>query len=212
MLNEESKLSTIETPVSKTPSTMEAYFSSLCGVLRGLPMAELDQVRRHILRAYHDSRTIFVLGNGGSAATASHMICDLNKGTIQSHRKLRFRVLALTDNVPSLTAWANDSSYDDVFSEQLANFVQPRDVVLAISGSGNSANVLRALEYGRQAGAATLGLTGFNGGKMKDLCDVCVIVPSDNMQLIEDAHHSIAHSLFTAIREELSQKAMAAIS
>jgi D-sedoheptulose 7-phosphate isomerase len=116
---------------------------------------------------------------------------------------MRFRVVALTDNVPLMTAWANDAHYEDIFAEQLQNFVRPRDVVFAISASGNSPNVLKALAIGRHAGAINVGLTGFQGGKLRALCDICTIVPSDNMQVIEDLHLSIAHSLFTSIRHEL---------
>jgi len=112
-------------------------------------------------------------------------------------------VIALTDNVPLLTAWANDASYEQVFSEQLKNFVQEGDVAFAISASGNSANVLLALQTARERGASTLGLTGYEGGKMKSLCGICAVVPSDNMQMIEDMHHAMLHSIFTAVRERL---------
>lgn len=111
------------------------------------------------------------------------------------------KVIALTDNVPLLTAYGNDVSYDRVFAEQLANFVQAGDVVLAISGSGNSPNVLAAVSLARERGAVTIGVTGFQGGKLKGLVDQAVVVPSDNMQLIEDAHMVIAHALFVALRD-----------
>jgi len=114
--------------------------------------------------------------------------------------KRRFRVLALTDNIPVMTAWANDARYEDIFAEQLVNFVQKDDIVLAISGSGNSPNVLKGLSVGREAGAYAIGFAGYQGGKMKALCDVCLIVPSDNMQFIEDLHTCITHSIFTALR------------
>jgi D-sedoheptulose 7-phosphate isomerase len=103
-----------------------------------------------------------------------------------------------------MTAWANDSTYDMVFAEQLRNFISPMDVAFAISGSGNSPNVLRALEVAREAGAFTMGLTGFQGGKMKNLCDLCIIIPSENMQIIEDFHLSVAHALFSVIRQRLA--------
>jgi D-sedoheptulose 7-phosphate isomerase len=113
--------------------------------------------------------------------------------------------MALTDNVPLMTAWANDSNYEEVFAEQLANFIRPGDVAFAISGSGNSPNVLKALRVAKQAGGVTAGLTGFSGGRMLALCDACVVVRSDNMQLIEDVHVCIAHSLFTCIRAAIGQ-------
>lgn len=186
------------------------YFRDLKTAVENLPHAAIDRVRAELLRAYHDERNIFVFGNGGSAATASHMVCDLGKGTTMARASKRFRIASLTDNVPTLTAWANDVGYEHIFAEQLNNLVLPNDVVLAISGSGNSPNVLRALEVARNAKAVVLGLTGYEGGKMKPLCDVCVVVPSSNMQIIEDLHHSIAHALFTAIRSELSLKAIVA--
>jgi D-sedoheptulose 7-phosphate isomerase len=109
-----------------------------------------------------------------------------------------------------MTAWANDSSYEDVFAEQLRNFVQPRDVALAVSGSGNSKNVLNALQVAREARATTIGVTGFAGGKMKSLCDICVVVPSDNMQIIEDLHLSMAHSIFRIVYSRMAGRAMTA--
>ena len=113
--------------------------------------------------------------------------------------------MALTDNVPLMTAWANDSDYMDVFAEQLANFAGPGDVAFAISASGNSPNVLKALRVAKQAGSITAGITGFSGGRMLALCDACVVVPTDNMQIIEDVHVSVAHAIFTCIRARIEQ-------
>ena len=180
----------------------KAYFLGVESVLRRLPFALIDSVTDALWQAYLEGKTAYVFGNGGSAALASHCACDLGKGTAMNGTR-RFRVVALTDNVPLMTAWANDVSYDDIFSEQLAPLVHKGDVALAISGSGNSPNVLKALHVAREAGAFTIGLTGFKGGKMKALCDLCVIVPSDNMQIIEDLHVSVNHSLFTALRSRM---------
>jgi D-sedoheptulose 7-phosphate isomerase len=182
---------------------VEDYFQTLSQVIPRLPYSTINQAVAAILRACEESRTVFIFGNGGSAATASHIACDLNKGTSENNHSRRIKVISLTDNVPLLTAWANDVSYEHVFSEQLKNFVQARDVVFAISASGNSPNVLRALETAREARAITLGISGYQGGRMKALCDLCAIVPSDNMQMIEDLHHAIAHSIFTAVRDQL---------
>jgi D-sedoheptulose 7-phosphate isomerase len=153
---------------------------------------------------------VYLFGNGGSAALASHIACDLGKGTAYCNGGKRFRVLSLTDNLPTLTAWANDSSYEDVFSEQLRNFVQPGDLALAISGSGNSKNVLNALQVAREARATTVGISGFQGGEMKPLCDICVVIPSDNMQIIEDLHVAIAHSIFRIVYRRISRRTMTA--
>jgi D-sedoheptulose 7-phosphate isomerase len=153
-----------------------------------------------------------LFGNGGSASLASHFACDLGKGTALCNSAKRFRALALTDNIPTITAWANDSGYEDIFAEQLKNFVRPRDIAFAISGSGNSKNVLNALNLSREAGAVNIGITGFDGGEMKFLCDVCVIVPSYNMQVIEDLHLSMAHSIFQRVSNGMMPRAMAAAS
>jgi D-sedoheptulose 7-phosphate isomerase len=179
-----------------------SYFSYLSGVLEKIHREGVEDIVSVLLRAYDAERMVYLFGNGGSAALASHFACDLGKGTLNGSAK-RFRVMALTDNVPLITAWANDSEYEDIFAQQLASFIQEDDVAFAISGSGNSPNVLRALELAKQAGGITVGLTGFSGGKMKDLCDFCVIVPSDNMQIIEDLHLCIAHAVFSSIRRKL---------
>ena len=119
------------------------------------------------------------------------------------------KAIALTDNMPMVTAWANDTHYEDVFMRQIENFLQPGDVALAISGSGNSPNVIKALEYARGAGATTIGLGGFGGGKMKDLLDCPVIVPSNNMQQVEDAHVIICHMIFLDLKNRITALATA---
>lgn len=187
-------------PVPITRS--ESYFLGVEAVLKRMPFALIDRVTEVLWRAYLECRTVFVFGNGGSAALASHSACDLGKGTVQNGNR-RLRVIALTDNVPLMTAWANDASYDDIFAEQLTPFIEKADIALAISGSGNSPNVLKALQVAREAEAFTIGLTGFQGGKMRALCDLCVIVPSDNMQIIEDLHVSVSHSVFTSLRSRM---------
>jgi len=184
----------------------KSYFLGVGAVLRRLPFALIDRVTDSLWHAYLEDRTVYVFGNGGSAALASHCACDLGKGTaINGNRRLR--VLALTDNVPLMTAWANDACYDDIFAEQLAPLIDKGDIALAISGSGNSPNVLKALHVAREAGALTIGLTGFKGGKMKPLCDLCVVVPSDSMQVIEDLHVSVSHSVFISLRSRMCEAA-----
>ena len=183
-----------------------SYFENYSRVLAGLPYTKIDQVADALHRAYLYGRRVFLFGNGGSAALASHFACDLSKGTIppgNGHK--RFRVLSLTDNIPLVTAWANDLSYEHVFAEQLRNFLQPGDIAFGISGSGCSPNVLLALEVARESHAFTIGLTGFNGGKMPGLCDLCMIIPSRNMQIIEDFQLSITHALFTMIRDQICE-------
>jgi D-sedoheptulose 7-phosphate isomerase len=181
-----------------------SYLEELSATIQKLPLPAIDRMVRLFLEAYDRARTIFLFGNGGSAALASHMACDLGKGTAPAAGK-RLRAVALTDNLALITAWANDTRYEDVFAEQLENLLHPGDVACAISATGNSPNVLAALRFARQAGAVTAGITGFRGGKMESLCDVCLVVPSDNMQIIEDLHLSISHSVFRVLRHEIEE-------
>jgi D-sedoheptulose 7-phosphate isomerase len=185
-----------------------SYFELLSTVIKSLPFEDVERVSGVLADAYRRRRTVFCFGNGGSAALASHFACDLSKGTVNGSLP-RFRALALTDNIPVMTAWANDSSYDDIFAEQLVNFASPGDVAFAISASGNSPNIIKALKMAKQSGIVTAGITGFAGGRMLSLCDACIIVPCDNMQIIEDLHLCIAHSLFTSVREMIMQSAPA---
>lgn len=185
------------------PVTVAQYFQDLARLMAETPYTEIDEIITILLRVFEEERTVFVFGNGGSASSASHMVSDMNKGLGDANREKRMKVMSLTDNVPLLTACANDHGYQTVFSEQLKNFIQPGDVAFAISCSGDSANVLLALNTARQAGAFTVGLSGFSGGAMKDLCDVCAVAPSDNMQMIEDVHHAILHAMFTVLREKI---------
>jgi D-sedoheptulose 7-phosphate isomerase len=190
-------------------ASVESYFRLLSTIAGQLPFGAIEEVAATLVQAYESERTIYLFGNGGSAALASHMACDLGKGTVNGSKK-RFRVMSLTSNEAMMTAWANDSNYHDIFAEQLANFVAQGDIAFAISCSGNSANVLNALRVARQARATTVGLAGFQGGKMKELCDQCLIVPSDNMQIIEDLHLCAAHAVFTAVRQKVCRTSLAA--
>ncbi|HZQ17949.1 MAG TPA: SIS domain-containing protein [Terriglobales bacterium] len=184
------------------------YFEHLSRTIEALPFERVDAVADVLVEAYEKGKTIFTFGNGGSAALASHFACDLGKGTVNGSGK-RFRVMALTDNVPLMTAWANDSNYENIFSEQLANFAAQDDVAFAISGSGNSPNVLKALKLAKKAGLTTTGMAGFAGGAMRALCDTCIIVPCENMQIIEDLHLCIAHSLFSCVRARIASESAA---
>jgi len=164
----------------------------------------LEGLRRLVpvlLKARSDGRAIFFFGNGGSAATSSHMSQDLGKLTILPGKR-RFRSLSLTDPLPLILAWANDSSYAEVFAEQVKSHGRAGDVAIGVSGSGNSPNVLRALEEARKLGMTTVGLIGMGGGKMRALCDLPIVVPSANMQHIEDAHHILLHLVTAYLRDE----------
>lgn len=180
------------------------YFASLEEVFAHLDYAVIDRMTDAIWANYEQDRALYVFGNGGSAALASHFACDIGKGTVAPGRK-RLRTVALTDNVPLITALANDLAYKDIFSEQLAGLAQKNEIVLAITGSGNSPNVVQGLEEARKLGLQTLVLTGFAGGRVKALADLCFIVPSDNMQHIEDAHLCATHAIFRAIRQRMNK-------
>jgi len=180
------------------------YLSALQEVLERVDHAVIDQMVEAIWRGYQAGKTLFLFGNGGSAALASHFACDMAKGTVTEGER-RLKAIALTDNVPLLTAWANDQGYEDIFSEQLGALAQKGDIAMAISGSGNSRNVVNGLGAARRLGLQTLALTGFAGGQAKPLADLCLVVPSDSMQHIEDAHLCASHAIFLAIRERMKQ-------
>ena len=147
-----------------------------------------------LMEARKDGRRIFILGNGGSAATASHFCEDLGKCTLRSlDDNLRFKVISLTDNLPYVTAWANDNGYDLVFEQQLRNIGEPGDVVVGISASGNSPNVVRAIEYANTRSMVTVGMTGFSGGKLKDIARHSVHVPISDYGMAENMHMIVVH-------------------
>jgi D-sedoheptulose 7-phosphate isomerase len=174
------------------------YLHAVQRVVTELDIAEIDAVCNIFKKAYEDERTIFVMGNGGSASTASHLAGDINKGACLKAKK-KFRVMALTDNLPIIMAIANDISYDSIFVEQLKNFARPGDVVVGISGSGHSPNVLRAIEYARQLGCTTIGVCGYDGGKLKPLVDTCFHVKINDMQIVEDLHLMLGHILMRVL-------------
>ncbi len=161
---------------------------------------QLRKVADIIRIARDEGNTVFTFGNGGSGSTAVHFASDLMKTATRPDLK-RIRAISLNDNMPLTTAWANDSSYEHVFKEQLENLMKPGDVVIAISGSGNSKNVLLATEYARSNGGITIGLTGFDGGSLKGLASVLVVVPSNDMLRIEDTHLAICHLLVRLLRD-----------
>lgn len=177
----------------------KAYLEGLKLSAEALPLNALSRIASVIWETYQKNRQIFVIGNGGSAATAAHFACDLAKGTITEGKK-RFRVIALTDNIPVITAWSNDFGYDRVFVEQLKNLLQPGDLVIGISGSGNSRNVLSAMEYARASSANTIGICGLGGGMMPVHADECLIVDSTDMQQVEDIHLIITHIISRFLR------------
>lgn len=184
----------------------QRYLHKLKGVLDRLPLAEFERVAQALESAYAADKQIFIIGNGGSAATASHMMNDLAKGTL-GHKGdapwKRFRVIALTDNVSLMTAWANDTDYNHIFSEPLKNLAQPGDLLIAISASGNSPNILAAVEVAKTIGLKVIGLAGFDGGKLARASDVAFVVPSDDYGPVEDIHMILDHMLTAYLYEKL---------
>ncbi len=166
-------------------------------LLNAIDTIDLDKVGQAIdilIQARNENRRIFVCGNGGSASTASHFVCDMLKGA-SFKRDKRFRIMALTDSLPTITAYANDVTYDCVFVEQLKNFAEPGDVVMAISGSGNSPNVLHAIEYANSIGCRTIALSGRDGGKLGLMAELNLQACHPHMGRIEDVHMIVTHMI-----------------
>jgi D-sedoheptulose 7-phosphate isomerase len=172
----------------------ESYKTDLLKAVEAIDLDKVNQAIEWFKQARQDGKHIFVCGNGGSASTASHFACDIVKGA-SFNRQSRFRIMALTDQLPTLTAYANDVSYDAVFVEQLKNFAQRGDLFMGISGSGNSPNVLRAMEYANQAGCRTMALTGRDGGKLGPMAQLNIQVAVPHMGRIEDAHMIVCHMI-----------------
>jgi D-sedoheptulose 7-phosphate isomerase len=170
----------------------EEYKSALIDTIDRIDTDLIEQAIEWFRETRSNNRHIFVCGNGGSASTASHFACDIVKGA-SFNRQERFRIMALTDSLPTITAYSNDVSYECVFAEQLKNFAQPNDLVMCISGSGNSPNVLRAAEYANSIGCRTIALTGRDGGKLGPLANLNIQVPVPHMGRIEDGHMIICH-------------------
>ena len=184
------------------------YIHGLKGVLDRLPLKPIEEIIRAIEEAQKERRQVFVIGNGGSAATASHMMNDLCKGTLGHKGDAswpRLRVIALTDNVSLMTAWANDTDYDRVFSEPLKNLAQRGDLLVAISASGNSPNIITAVEAAKHLGVKVIGLAGFGGGKLSKMADVSFVVASDEYGPVEDAHMILDHIITGYLYEKLKE-------
>ncbi len=170
------------------------YKSKLLSMVETLDLDAISQAIEILKDARDNQRHIFVCGNGGSASTASHFVTDMVKGA-SFERDSRFRIMALTDSMPTITAYSNDVGYDCVFAEQLKNFAQPGDVLIAISGSGNSPNVVRAMEYANKAGCKTIALTGRDGGKLGPMANLEIRVREPHMGRIEDGHLFACHMM-----------------
>ena len=183
-------------------SYCEQYRTQLLGVIESLDLSQVETATAWLRQARDENRQVFTCGNGGSASTASHFVTDLVKGASYGHER-RFRIQALTDSLSTITAYANDVSFDSIFAEQLKNHAAPGDLVLCISGSGNSPNVLAAAQVARQLGCRIIALTGRDGGKLAPLADLNIAVGHPHMGRIEDAHlivcHMIAYGFMDAV-------------
>lgn len=185
-------------------NVIDSYISNLQTLLDSLPRDQIQRTIDLLHWARLENKQVFIMGNGGSASTASHFACDLGKNTVMADHP-RFRVLALTDNMAIFSAYANDDGYESVFAEQLASMVNPQDVVIGISTSGNSSNVLNAMTLAGETGATTVGFTGFDGGKLSQMVDIEVRVSSDCIEQVEDVHLMLEHLIVTALRERMHQ-------
>lgn len=180
---------------------IQRYINDMRELLGNLPIQEVESVIDILRNARLSGNQIFTMGNGGSASTASHFVCDLSKNT-QKPGFPSFRVIGLSDNMAAFSAYANDEGYDQVFSRQLQNLVNPGDIVIGISTSGNSPNVLNAMELARRYGAVTIGFTGFDGGRLSRMVDLDVHVPSNIIEQVEDVHLMMEHLICKVLREE----------
>lgn len=183
-----------------TPSFVQQYLFDLSQLLQRLDSSQISTAVEWLRECRDAGRTIYACGNGGSALIASQMAVDIVKGA-SFNRPKRFKMIALTDAPGTIMAYANDVSYEAVFVEQLKNFAEPGDVLIAISGSGNSPNVLRAVEFANQAGCRTIGLTAAQGGRLKDLAQLSLAVPSAHMGRLEDCFFALTHVLCYAFIE-----------
>jgi D-sedoheptulose 7-phosphate isomerase len=183
-------------------SEFTEYFNRVSGTLQNIDINAVSSLVQVLLKTREGDNSVFIFGNGGSGATASHITGDFLKG-ISFGLDKRFRVQCLNDNVPGMMAISNDLSYDEIFIEQLRTFLRKDDVVIGISGSGNSANVVKAMEYGRTVGAVTVAFCGFKGGKIRDIADIVIHAPVNDMEVTEDIHIIIFHAIKQMIIKEL---------
>lgn len=181
--------------------SIQRYFDKEMATIQALNLDELNDAINAVMEARDRGAMIYTMGNGGSAATASHMVCDFAKGASESLGGKKFKFECLCDNTPVVMAIANDIGYDDVFSFQLEKKLRPEDLVIAISGSGNSKNVIKAVQYAKNVGAPVIGITGYNGGKLRELADYRMHVHVDDMQIAEDLHMMFDHMMLRIMGE-----------
>jgi D-sedoheptulose 7-phosphate isomerase len=185
-----------------TATVLDAHVQAVRHALSTIPMPDVARVVDAVRTAQVEGRHVYILGNGGSASTATHFACDLSKATVVKGRR-RLRVTSLTDNVALMTALANDMSYADVFAEPVRSLVNPGDLVIAISASGNSPNVIKGIEAAQEQGAVTVGLVGCTGGRLIHLVDIAVHIKHHDYGVVEDCHLVLEHAITASVREGL---------
>lgn len=178
------------------------YFQDLKNILDKIDLDNFNKINELLYNAFEKGKQIFTMGNGGSGSTASHLVCDLNKGVNFSQRE-KFKAICLIDNLPTILAYANDISYSDVFCEQLKNFMNEEDIVIGFSGSGNSENIIKAIEFANENGGITIGFSGFDGGELSKIAQLSLVVLINDMQKCEDVHLILCHLIMQTMNNLL---------
>lgn len=183
------------------------YFNRVRAACNSVRIKDNQKLIEILEHAYQNNKRVFMFGNGGSGATASHFCEDLGKGTLNGKKDIkRFKAISLTDNTPYILAWANDEGYETVFEQQLRNLAEPEDVAIGISGSGNSLNVLKAINYANKNGMITVGMTGFDGGKLKKIASHVIHIPINDMGITECVHSIVTHYITDYLREKINKE------
>jgi D-sedoheptulose 7-phosphate isomerase len=182
---------------------IDSYLDVLKGLLDSLDRAVLEDVTELLFNTWKEDRRLILCGNGGSGSTSSHLVCDFQKNIYLDGGK-PFEVVALTDSPALLLAWGNDTSFENVFAGQARTWVRKNDVLIAISGSGNSKNVLEAVKVANDVGATTIGFCGYDGGKLAEMVTIPIVAERCNMQQVEDVHMILGHILFSALRDKIT--------
>lgn len=185
--------------------TTKEYLNEINKIVDKLPVDKIEKITETLWQAYLKDKQVFMFGNGGCASLATHLACDLAKTTVMPKAK-RFRAISLSDNVALMTAWANDTYYGNIYGEQLANLLNPGDVAIGLTGSGNSLNIINALKFAQEKGAATITITAFDGGIIKNVAQQCLIVPCNNMQRAEDIFCIVIHSIISNLRDRIKKE------
>ena len=179
---------------------LDSYRAELITHIEKIEAKQFQMLIETLLEAYRNDKQVFIVGNGGSAATANHFVCDFGKNAVQGNKR-RFRILSLCDNIEKITALGNDISFEEIFRQQLINLMNDGDVIIAISASGNSPDLIRVLEYAKEKSGRILSLAGFQGGKMKAMSDVCMVAEMSSYERIEDMHLMILHMVVCFMKE-----------